>query len=97
MPVGQLGEHLADLAELRRVAAGQEAGERLAFCRQALCLAKHLAYEAPSPQRQPAGYGRIRHDRRAYPGHHQIGVTFVRQYLVNEGLCLRIGEVRNRV
>src|SRR5262249_10696926 len=96
MPVSELGEHPADLAGLRRVTAAQGASERLTLRGYALHLAKRLAYQAPGPQRQPAGQRRIRYDRLAHPGYHEIGVTRIRQHLVHESLRLRIDEVRDR-
>src|SRR5215472_3190819 len=96
MAVGELGEHPADLAGLRRITAAQEASERLTLRGYALYLAKRLAYQAPGPQRQPAGQRRIRHDRLTHPGNHKIGLTRIRQHLVHESLRLRIDEVGDR-
>ena len=95
MRVGEPGEHPADLAALRRVAAGQQAGERLAFGGDPLGLADRLADQAPGPQGQPAGHRGIGRDRLAHPDDHEVGVTGVGQHLVDQGLGARIGEVRD--
>jgi hypothetical protein len=96
MRVGELGEHPADPAGLRGVTAAQEASERLALRGYALDLAERLAHQAPSPQHQPARHRRIRHDRLAHPGDHELGVIRIGQHLINESLGLRIEQVGNR-